>query len=270
MIEWGNLLFALRQGHTSSNQARHFGGKSRENGETVVCPQGGARAQQFIIRFVEEKGTIYQCCIDLIHQEQSCTSESQDAVSLIPLYRIMSLFRTVFFQYIHHVGCAINLHSITNSGLMLGGQNLSNRQTVFFLLVNPVDKKNTKIPRRSTWKHRVLHGTSRKHGRNIRTRRIGSTSILLKRKDGSSSNTIECYHSSRNTPAYCIPKVVWMEIGEVIYEKVCASPRPPPKISLKHDWKRELGSEVARQPDGEVVQETQNSQSSPTKSKPRS
>ena len=36
-----------------------------------------------------------------------------------------------FFKYIYHVGCAINLHSIINSGLILGGQNLSNRQTVF-------------------------------------------------------------------------------------------------------------------------------------------
>ena len=34
-----------------------------------------------------------------------------------------------------------------------------------------------------------------------------------------------------------------METGEVIYEKVNMSPRPPPKISLKHEWKRELGSE---------------------------
>ena len=31
------------------------------------------------------------------------------------------------------------------------------------------------------------------------------------------------------------------------------SRRPPPKISLKHEWKRELGSEVARQPEGEVA-----------------
>ena len=51
-------------------------------------------------------------------------------------------------------------------------------------------------------------------------------------------------------PAYCLPKVVLMETGEVIYEKVYASPRPPPKISLKHDWMRELGSEVAQRPDG--------------------
>ena len=53
-----------------------------------------------------------------------------------------------------------------------------------------------------------------------------------------------------------------METGEVIYEKVYASPRPPPKISLKHDWMKELGSEVARQPDGEVVHQSKSSQSS--------
>ena len=38
-----------------------------------------------------------------------------------------------------------------------------------------------------------------------------------------------------------------MENGEVTYEKVYASPRLPPKISLIHDWLKELGSEVARQ-----------------------
>ena len=46
-----------------------------------------------------------------------------------------------FFQYLYHVGCAINLHSIINSGLIFGGQNLNNRQTVFFLFVDPRDKK---------------------------------------------------------------------------------------------------------------------------------
>ena len=38
------------------------------------------------------------------------------------------------------------------------------------------------------------------------------------------------------------------------------SPRLPPKISLKHEWKRELGSEVARQPEGEVARQAKNSQ----------
>ena len=37
-------------------------------------------------------------------------------------------------------------------------------------------------------------------------------------------------------PAYCIPKVVRLKTGEVLYEKVYMSPRPPPKISLRHDW----------------------------------
>ena len=50
-----------------------------------------------------------------------------------------------------------------------------------------------------------------------------------------------------------------METGAVIYEKVYVSPRPPPKISLKHDWKRELGSEDAQRPDGQVVQQFKSS-----------
>ena len=45
-----------------------------------------------------------------------------------------------FFEYIYHIGCAISLHSITNSGLIAGGQNSSReRQTVFFTAVNPMD-----------------------------------------------------------------------------------------------------------------------------------
>ena len=48
-----------------------------------------------------------------------------------------------FFKYIYHVGCAINLHSIINTGLIPGGQNLRKRQTVFFLTVNPKDNTDT-------------------------------------------------------------------------------------------------------------------------------
>ena len=36
-----------------------------------------------------------------------------------------------------------------------------------------------------------------------------------------------------------------MESGEIIYEKVYASPQPPPKISFKDNWMKELDSEVA-------------------------
>ena len=74
-------------------------------------------------------------------------------------------------------------------------------------------------------------------------------------------------------PAYCIPKVVRMETGEVKNEKVYMSPRPPPKISLKHDWKRELGSEDAQRPEGQVVQQVKSFQSNqpiPNRSRDRS
>ena len=37
-----------------------------------------------------------------------------------------------------------------------------------------------------------------------------------------------------------------MGTGEIIYEKVYASPRLPPKISFEDNWMKELGSEVAR------------------------
>ena len=46
-----------------------------------------------------------------------------------------------------------------------------------------------------------------------------------------------------------------METGEIIYEKVYESPRPPPKISFKDNWMKELGSEVAGQ--AESSQQTQ-------------
>ena len=62
-------------------------------------------------------------------------------------------------------------------------------------------------------------------------------------------------------PAYCIPKVARLKTGEVLYEKSYMSPRPPPKISLRHDhdWTRgkvPLGSTVDQQPEGKVVRQS--------------
>ena len=61
-------------------------------------------------------------------------------------------------------------------------------------------------------------------------------------------------------PAYCIPIVVRLKTGEVLFEKSYMSPRPP-KISLRHDhhWTRgndQLGSTVDQQPGGEVVRQS--------------
>ena len=52
------------------------------------------------------------------------------------------------------------------------------------------------------------------------------------------SNAINLHETP---PAYCFPKVVRMETGVIRYEKMYASPRRPPKISLKHDWMKEIG-----------------------------
>ena len=63
-----------------------------------------------------------------------------------------------------------------------------------------------------------------------------------------------------------------METGEVIYEEVYMSPRLPPKISLKHDLQRELGSEHAQRPEGQVVQlsrSVQSNQPNPNPSRDR-
>ena len=75
-----------------------------------------------------------------------------------------------FLKYIYHVGCAINLHSIINSGLIPGGQNLSKRQTVFFLPVNPMDKEHKdpeKIDLEAPRLARYMHTAWKKHQNTV-------------------------------------------------------------------------------------------------------
>ena len=85
------------------------------------------------------------------------------------------------FPYIYHVGCNFNLSSIISNGLIPGGQNLSRRQCVFFLLIQ--EKKITKIQSISTTLHRVSHDTCKMHGRDIKIRYFGSILILESEKD---------------------------------------------------------------------------------------
>ena len=152
-----------------------------------------------------------------------------------------------FFKYIYHIGCAINVHSIINSGLIPGGQNLSNRQTVFFLPVDPMDKNHKDpdtIDMNAPRLARYMHTAWKKHQNTVYW-----VDIKLALKKGlkfyqTRSNAIILYDT---LPAYCIPKAVRMETGEIIYAKVYVLPRPPSKFSLRNDWMKELGLEVARQ-----------------------
>ena len=62
--------------------------------------------------------------------------------SIDPSLQDTVLILDKFFGYFYHIGCAISLHSITDSGLIPGGHNLSReRQTVLFTVVYPMDKE---------------------------------------------------------------------------------------------------------------------------------
>ena len=178
-----------------------------------------------------------------------------------PTLQDIVLIPNGFFKYIYHIGCAINLHSITNSGLIPGGQHSSReRQTVFFTSVDPKNKEHKHRNKfdleapRLAWYHQKEW---RKH-QNM----VYWVDIKLAQKKGlkfyqTRSNAIILHET---LPACCIPKVVRMETGGVKWKleksktrKFLASPRLPPKIALKHDWMKELGSEVARQPEGGVA-----------------
>ena len=164
----------------------------------------------------------------------------QDAILLILHYKKFDYLEQ-FLKCKCHVGCVINLHSIINSGLILGGQNLSNRQTVFLLPVDPMDE-NHKDPDTidlSAPRHaQYLHKARKRHQNTVYW-----VDIRLAVKKGLK------FFQTRSTaiilqetlPAYCSPKVVRMEIGEVKSEKVFSSLRPPPKISLKHACKKRIG-----------------------------
>ena len=76
------------------------------------------------------------------------------------------------------------------------------------------------------------------------------------------SNAIILYDS---LPAYCFPKAIMLETGDIIFEKVYASPRPPLKISFRENWMKELGSEVAGgSEDSQQIQPTSQTQLSST------
>ena len=165
------------------------------------------------------------------------------------------------FQHIYHIGCAFNLHSIINNGLMPGGQNSSQRQTGFFLPIDPRDKGHqdpAQIDLNEPRRAQYLHSAWKKH-----QDAVFWVDIYLSIQKG-----LTFYQTRSNAiifqgilPAYCIPKVVRLKTGEVLYEKSYMSPRPPPKISLRHDhdWTRgkvPLVSTVEQQPVGKVVRQS--------------
>ena len=119
------------------------------------------------------------------------------------------------FQHIYHIGCAFNLHSIINSGLIPGGQSSSKRQTVFFLPIDPMDKNHKdpdtidlNVPRHAQY----MHNAWKRHHDAVYW-----VDINLAIEKG-----LTFYQTRSNAiilqgilPAYCIPKVVRLKTGEV-------------------------------------------------------
>ena len=108
-----------------------------------------------------------------------------------------------FFKHIYHIGCGFNLYSIINSGLLLGGQSSSKRQTVFFLLVDLMGKSRKdpneidfNVPRHAQY----LHNAWKRHQDAVywidinRAIKKGFTFYYTR------SNAI--YHLSRNNSSF--------------------------------------------------------------------
>ena len=105
---------------------------------------------------------------------------------------------------------SVNLHSIINNGLIPGGQNSRKRQTVFFLPIDPRDKGHQDpaqidftVPRRAQY----LHSAWKKH-----QDAVFWVDINLAIQKGLT------FYQTRSK-AYCMPKVVRLKTGEVLYEK---------------------------------------------------
>ena len=70
------------------------------------------------------------------------------------------------------------------------------------------------------------------------------------------SDSIECNHPSSNTSSLLYSKSCWTEHWRSLIRKKSIHVTPtPPKISLRHEWTKELGSKVVQQPEGETVRQ---------------
>ena len=110
------------------------------------------------------------------------------------------------FHYICHIGYAFNLHSVINNVLIPGEQDLSRRQTVFFLPIDPRDKDNEdpehidfSVPRRA----RYVHSAWKRH----------QDAVIWDDIDLAIREGLTFYQTRSNAiilqgtlPTYCIPK----------------------------------------------------------------
>ena len=176
-----------------------------------------------------------------LHSSSSRSFRTQDHSSYTSVQCVNSeRFLRVHLSY----WFAVNLHS-KKSGLTAGGQNSSReRQTVFSAAVIPMHKNHKDQQELDLTKPR-LASCKQKLKRHQDT--VCWVDIQIAQRKGLKTyqtrpNVIIFYDS---LPACCISKAIVMESEEIIYQKVFVSRRPPPKISLKHNWMCDLDSDIA-------------------------
>ena len=210
-IEFYRIKFYLRN---HSSQVQHW---SDDRWKVFLAAGGGSKRR-------------YQYCSDnsgrILYLRALQGHSGHNLID--PTLQDNVLIGSGIFHYLYHIGCAFNLHSIINKGLIPGGQDSSRRQTVFFLLIDPGDTEHKdpehidfSVPRRA----RYVHGAWKRH-----QDAVFWVDIDLSIRKGltfcqTRSNAITLQGT---LPAYCIPKVERLKTGEVLYENSYLSLRPPP------------------------------------------
>ena len=140
-----------------------------------------------------------------------------------PTLQDNTLIPSNFFEYIYRLGGAVSLHSITNAGLIAGGQNSSReRQTVFLTAVNPMNKDH-RDPQELDFTKPRLASSKQKWKRHQNT--VYWVDTQLAQRKGlkyyqTRCNALIIYHT---LPANCISKVVVMKPQDIFPEGICVT-----------------------------------------------
>ena len=186
-IEFHKMKFYLRNHHS---QIQHW---SDDRWKACLAAGGGSKRR-------------YQYCSDDSGTILYFRALQGHSVSNLidPTLQDNVVIGTGIFNYIYHIGCAFNLHSIINDGVVFGGQNLSKEQTVFLLPTDPRDESHKdpehidfSVPRLA----RYVHSAWKKHQDAVFWVDISWN----QRRISVPSNKIERNYSSRNTssPLFC-------------------------------------------------------------------
>ena len=122
-IEFYRIKFYLRN---HSSQVQHW---SDDRWKACLAAGGGSKRR-------------YQYCSDnsgrILYLRALQGHSGHNLID--PMVQDNVMIESGIFHHIYHIGCAFNLHSVINNGLILGGQDLSRRKTVFFLPIDPREK----------------------------------------------------------------------------------------------------------------------------------